>query len=121
MKYLKTYESYSDEDIIRDCKDIFIDLIQEGIRIFVDVSLVSRNGETYELIDILIGNNRNSFDPKICIDPLIHLNSFLNEKGYSYFSNGTVFTTFKSKINNLNEGGRLLLLGIQFKKTEVGK
>lgn len=111
--------SESNSDIVEDVKDIIIDIADEGVEVNVkehnDPYMSNRIG-LQKVISVHIGNNIKPFDPKICIEPFMTLKSFLGEKGYSYFSGGTKYTTFESKIDSLSKGGNLLFLTILFAK-----
>lgn len=119
MKYLKKYEasiSSPKTDFLQECKDILIDITHDTV---VMVNCLFRKKHSVgEVLEINIGNDvmSKSFDPRICIDPLLHLNSFLNERGYQYYSDGTYYDTFDKRIKSLDSEHKLTYLTIIFKK-----
>lgn len=119
MKWIKTYENYS--DLVDECKDIFIDLMDDGSGI--DVSFPGRksiSGEPADIIRITF-NNRNynrgkSFSPLKHIDAFYHLDSFLQSKGYRYFSDGSCYDTHEKLMKSFEKGNDLLLLSVNYIK-----
>ena len=122
MKTIKTYEgffyeSYSD-DLVKYCEDIFVDLIQDGSSI--DVSFPGKKSISEEPADIIkiIFNDRSrsSFNPLKYIDSFYHLDSFLQSKGYKYFSDGSWYDTHEKLMRSFEKGSDLLLLSINYIK-----
>lgn len=116
MKWIKTYENYS--DLLVQCEDILVDLIQDG----VSVDVIKRNKTTYsekeaDIIRIIFNDKgRGSFNPLKYIDSFDHLNSFLESNGYRYFPDGTYYETYGQRRESFKKGGRLLLLAIDYIK-----
>lgn len=116
MRWIKTYENYS--DLLVQCEDILVDLIQDG----VSVDVIKRNKTTYsekeaDIIRIIFNDKgRESFNPLKYIDSFDHLNSFLESNGYRYFSDGSYYETYGQRRESFQEGGRLLLLAIDYIK-----
>ena len=117
MRYLKTYEGYSD-DLAKYCEDIFFDLIHDGSSI--DVSFPGKKSISEEPADIIkiIFNDRSrsSFNPLKYIDSFYHLDSFLQSKGYKYFSDGSWYDTHEKLMKSFEKGSDLLLLQINYIK-----
>ena len=117
MKYLKTYESYSD-DLVKYCEDILVDLIQDG----VSIDVKKKNKTTYsekeaDIIRIIFNDKgRESFNPLKYIDSFDHLNSFLEANGYRYFPDGSYYETYEKRRKSFKKGDRLLLLAIDYIK-----
>lgn len=122
MRYLKAYESYSLDEkkervyLVNQCEEIFFDLIQDGSSI--DVSFLSRKTYSQEPADILriIFNDRSrgSFNPGKYIDSFYHLDSFLQSKGWRYFSDGSWYDTHEKLMKSFEKGSDLLLLQINY-------
>ena len=122
MKTIKTYEgffyeSYSD-DLVKYCEDIFFDLIHDGSSI--DVSFPrwkSISEEPADIIRIVFNDrSRSPFNPGKYIDSFYHLDSFLQSKGYKYFSDGSWYDTHEKLMKSFEKGGDLLLLSINYIK-----
>ena len=120
MKHLKTYESYSD-DLAKYCEDIFFDLIHDGSSI--DVSFPrwkSISEEPADIIRIVFNDrSRSSFNPGKYIDSFYHLDSFLQSKGYKYFSDGSWYDTHEKLMKSFDIDDidvDLLLLQINYIK-----
>lgn len=103
MKYLKTYENYS--DIESECNYILIDLIDDGI----EIDIITRE-------NIIKFDFHGKFIPYKYIETFDHLNSFLESEGYRYFSNGTFYETYEQRRKSFEDGNRLSLLTINYIK-----
>lgn len=124
MRRIKTYESFSIDErtlIVNECEDIFYDLIHDGSSI--DVSFPREKSISREPADIIkiTFNSRNynrgkSFSPLKYIDAFYHLDSFLQSKGYKYFSDGSYYDTHEKLMRSFETGGDLLLLEISYIK-----
>jgi hypothetical protein len=122
MRYLKAYESYSLDEkkervyIVNQCGDIFFDLIHDGSSI--DVSFPRWKSISEEPADILriIFNDRSrsSFNPLKYIDSFYHLDSFLQSRGYKYFSDGSWYDTHEKLMKSFERGHDLLLLEVNY-------
>jgi len=117
MRYLKTYESYSD-DLAKYCEDIFFDLIHDGSSI--DVSFPGKKSISEEPANILriVFNDRtrSSFNPLKYIDAFYHLDSFLQSRGWRYFSDGSWYDTHEKLMKSFEIDIDLLLLQINYIK-----
>ena len=124
MRIVKTYESYSIDEkkervyLVNQCEEIFFDLIHDGSSI--DVSFPRKKTYSQEPADILriIFNDRSrsSFNPLKYIDSFYHLDSFLQSKGYKYFSDGSWYDTHEKLMKSFEKGSDLLLLQINYIK-----
>jgi hypothetical protein len=116
MKWIRTYESYS--DLVVECENIFIDLIQDGSSI--DVSFPGKksiSGEPADIIRIIFNDrSRKPFKPLKYIDAFYHLDSFLQSKGYKYFSDGSWYDTHEKLMKSFEDGTDLLLLSVNYIK-----
>jgi hypothetical protein len=122
MRIIKTYESYSLDEkkervyLVNQCGDIFFDLIHDGSSI--DVSFPRWKSISEEPADILriIFNDRSrsSFNPLKYIDSFYHLDSFLQSRGYKYFSDGSWYDTHEKLMKSFDIDVDLLLLQINY-------
>jgi hypothetical protein len=122
MKHLRTFESHStneEDKISQECEVIFFDLIHDHGS-SVDVSFPGKKSISGDPADIIMINfnakTNGSFNPLKYIDSFYHLDSFLQSKGYKYYSNGGYYDTFEKRIKSFEEGGDLLLLTISYIK-----
>ena len=125
MRIIKTYESYSLDEkkervyLVKYCEDIFYDLIHDGSSI--DVSFPGRksiSGEPADILRIVFNDRtRESFNPLKYIDSFYHLDSFLQSKGWRYFSDGSWYDTHEKLMKSFEfeeVGIDLLLLQINY-------
>lgn len=122
MRIIKTYESYSLDEkkervyLVNQCEEIFFDLIHDGSSI--DVSFPGRksiSGEPADILRIVFNDRtRESFNPLKYIDSFYHLDSFLQSKGYKYFSDGSWYDTHEKLMKSFEKGSDLLLLQINY-------
>jgi hypothetical protein len=104
MRYLKTFENHTDDELVYECRQILADVSDDG----VTVNIEHKYKHPFLSITVTLGNRK--FDPEKYIDSFEHLNSYLNSKRYRYDSNGTAYTTWGKKINSFKEGNVLLLM-----------
>lgn len=127
MRYLKTYENYSESDITSEIEDIFFDMINYD-KVEVNVSF-RENGEWVKnkknsikwsnVIKIdFIATPGKGFIPLNHIESFDHLDSFLESKGYVYFSNGTAYDTYEERKKSFESGHKLTLLTINYIERE---
>jgi hypothetical protein len=131
MRYLKAYESYSLDEkkervyLVNQCGDIFYDLIHDGSSI--DVSFPGKktfSGEPANILRIIFNDRtptgayvpRTSFNPLKYIDAFYHLDSFLQSRGYKYFSDGSWYDTHEKLMKSFDIDVDLLLLQINYIK-----
>jgi hypothetical protein len=131
MRYLKTYESYSLDEkkervyLVNQCGDIFYDLIHDGSSI--DVIFPGKktfSGEPADILRIIFNDRtpagayvpRTSFNPLKYIDAFYHLDSFLQSRGYKYFSDGSWYDTHEKLMKSFDIDVDLLLLQINYIK-----
>lgn len=136
MRIIKTYESYSLDEkkervyLVNQCEEIFFDLIHDGSSI--DVSFPrwkSISGEPADILRIVFNDSatfwtptsRSSFNPLKYIDSFYHLDSFLQSKGYKYFSDatsssnlGSWYDTHEKLMKSFEKGSDLLLLEVNY-------
>jgi hypothetical protein len=125
MRIIKTYESYSLDEkkervyLVKYCEEIFFDLIHDGSSI--DVSFPGRksiSGEPADILRIVFNDRtRESFNPLKYIDSFYHLDSFLQSKGWRYFSDGSWYDTHEKLMKSFEfeeVGIDLLLLQINY-------
>jgi hypothetical protein len=125
MRIIKTYESYSLDEkkervyLVKYCEEIFFDLIHDGSSI--DVSFPGRksiSGEPADILRIVFNDrSRSSFNTLKYIDSFYHLDSFLQSKGYKYFSDGSWYDTHEKLMKSFEfeeVGIDLLLLQINY-------
>ena len=122
MRIIKTYESYSLDEkkervyLVNQCEEIFFDLIHDGSSI--DVSFPGRksiSGEPADILRIIFNDRtRESFNPLKYIDSFYHLDSFLQSKGWRYFSDGSWYDAHEKLMKSFEKGSDLLLLSINY-------
>jgi hypothetical protein len=122
LKYINSFILFESQntysDLVVECEDIFMDLIDDGSSI--DVSFPGKKSISREPADIIriIFNDRSRkpFNPLKYIDAFYHLDSFLKSKGYRYFSDGSWYDTHDKLMKSFEDGRDLLILGINYIK-----
>ena len=105
MKYLKRFNESIEDDIVEECKDILLPLVDDGI--IIDVIKV---GKRYGRIFIKISVDRLPYNLIKYTDDLEHLNSYLESEGYEYLCHygDKSFSDFLSRASTSNYTNRFL-------------
>jgi hypothetical protein len=106
------------QKLIWDIEDIFYDMNEDVI---IDISFANKTWfkDTANLIRLSFYPKKGAFSTHEYIDLFDHLNSFLEDKGYFYFSNGTIYTNYEKRRKSLESDNKLSLMSIHYLESKI--
>lgn len=96
------------QNILDGCRQILIDLSDDGVEFECRCMVADFRQTCDDVVEVSIGNMVDPFDPRKYIGIFEHLNSFLEDEGYTYWPAGTVYNDFDSRMKGF-EGNHLFI------------
>ena len=121
MRYLKRFNESIEDDIIEECKDILLPIVDDGIEVNVKLGDLSPNSFftdvdkwiTYSQIKITIGQfyHNTTFTLGKYIHEMEHINSYLESNGYKYDGpEGDFDSWLEKQRTNLSEKYKITII-----------